>query len=128
MLAENIPVASSPVPIATIDLVQSQETVTPAVWQEPKVLARKTRHQEEQEDVNRPAWALSASPWVTLAFALLQIKETVLVMKTHPPTELQPLQVNTDAREDCGKLSLIQCSHFNAVLCLCFTLSAEGTR
>ncbi|XP_036417962.1 major facilitator superfamily domain-containing protein 6-A [Colossoma macropomum] len=92
MLAENIPVPSSPVPIATIDLVQNQEAETPPVWQEPKLPARKTQHQEEQEDVNKPAWALSVSPWVTIAFALVQIKEVVLMMRTQPPTEVQPLQ------------------------------------
>ncbi|XP_072527301.1 major facilitator superfamily domain-containing protein 6-A [Salminus brasiliensis] len=92
MLAENIPVPSSPVPIATIDLVQNPEAVTPAVRQEPKLPARKTRHQEEQEDVNRPAWALTVSPWVTIAFALVQIKEMILLLKLHPPTEVQPLQ------------------------------------
>uniref|UniRef100_A0A8B9K2P0 Major facilitator superfamily domain containing 6a n=1 Tax=Astyanax mexicanus TaxID=7994 RepID=A0A8B9K2P0_ASTMX len=92
MLAENIPVPSSPVPIATIDLVQNQETVAPAVRPEPKLPARKTRHQEEQEDVNKPAFALSVSPWVTIAFALVQIKELIVLMKTHPPTEVQPLQ------------------------------------
>ncbi|XP_017537207.1 major facilitator superfamily domain-containing protein 6-A isoform X1 [Pygocentrus nattereri] len=92
MLAENIPVPSSPVPIATIDLVQNQEAETPPVWQEPKLPARKTRHQEDQEDVNKPAWALSVSPWVTIAFALVQIKEVVLMMRTQPLTEVQPLQ------------------------------------
>ncbi|KAI4891734.1 hypothetical protein NFI96_031423 [Prochilodus magdalenae] len=92
MLAENIPVPSSPVPIATIDLVQNQETATPPVWQEPKLPARKTQHQEEQEDGSKPAWAFSVSPWVTMAFALVQIKEVILMMRTQPPTEVQPLQ------------------------------------
>ncbi|XP_066510349.1 major facilitator superfamily domain-containing protein 6-A isoform X2 [Hoplias malabaricus] len=92
MLAENIPVPSSPVPIATIDLVQNQEVETPPVWKEPKLPARKTRHQEEQEDVSKPAWALSVSPWVTIAFAIAQIKEVVVMMKKQPLTEVQSLQ------------------------------------
>ncbi|XP_058237490.1 major facilitator superfamily domain-containing protein 6-A isoform X3 [Hemibagrus wyckioides] len=92
MLAENIPIPSSPVPIATIDLMPNSEVVTPSVQQEAKLPARKTRHQEEQEDGAKPAWALSVSPWVTIAFAVVQIKELIVMRKTHTHTEVQPLQ------------------------------------
>lgn len=92
MLAERIPVPSSPVPIATIDLVQQQsEDVMPRT--EPRLPLKKTKHQEEQEDVNKPAWGISSSPWVTLAYAVYQIKEMVKLSKTHPIPENQPLQV-----------------------------------
>ncbi|KFQ18123.1 Major facilitator superfamily domain-containing protein 6, partial [Merops nubicus] len=92
MLAERIPVPSSPVPIATIDLVQQQsEDVLPRT--EPRLPLKKTKHQEEQEDVNKPAWGISSSPWVTLAYAVYQIKEMVKLSKTNPTAENQPLQV-----------------------------------
>ncbi|KAM8872101.1 major facilitator superfamily domain-containing protein 6-like isoform 1-T1 [Synchiropus picturatus] len=96
MLAENIPIPSSPVPIATIDLVQSH---TPSAHsarppQSTILPVKKTKHQEDQEDVSRPAWVLSASPWVTMAFAIVQIKEMMSLMKGGgPPPETQPLQV-----------------------------------
>ncbi|OXB73477.1 UNVERIFIED_CONTAM: hypothetical protein H355_013378 [Colinus virginianus] len=91
MLAERIPVPSSPVPIATIDLVQQQsEDVMPRT--EPRLPLKKTKHQEEQEDVNKPAWGISSSPLVTLAYAIYQIKEMVKLSKTHPIPENQPLQ------------------------------------
>ncbi|KFW62444.1 Major facilitator superfamily domain-containing protein 6, partial [Pygoscelis adeliae] len=92
MLAERIPVPSSPVPIATIDLVQQQsEDTVPRT--EPRLPLKKTKHQEEQEDVNKPAWGISSSPWVTLAYAVYQIKEMVKLSKTNPTPENQPLQV-----------------------------------
>uniref|UniRef100_A0A8C5UAM8 Major facilitator superfamily domain containing 6 n=1 Tax=Malurus cyaneus samueli TaxID=2593467 RepID=A0A8C5UAM8_9PASS len=91
MLAERIPVPSSPVPIATIDLVQQQsEDIMPRT--EPRLPPKKTKHQEEQEDVNKPAWGISSSPWVTLAYAVYQIKEMVKLSKTNPAAENQPLQ------------------------------------
>ncbi|NXX14879.1 MFSD6 protein, partial [Podargus strigoides] len=91
MLAERIPVPSSPVPIATIDLVQQQsEDIMPQT--EPRLPLKKTKHQEEQEDVNKPAWGISSSPWVTLAYAVYQIKEMVKLSKTNPAPENQPLQ------------------------------------
>ncbi|XP_032920126.1 major facilitator superfamily domain-containing protein 6 isoform X4 [Catharus ustulatus] len=91
MLAERIPVPSSPVPIATIDLVQQQsEDIMPRT--EPRLPPKKTKHQEEQEDVNKPAWGISSSPWVTLAYAVYQIKEMVKLSKTNPTPEIQPLQ------------------------------------
>ncbi|KAK2819493.1 hypothetical protein Q7C36_021139 [Tachysurus vachellii] len=92
MLAENIPIPSSPVPIATIDLMPNSEVVSPSSHQEPKLPARKTRHQEDQEDGAKPAWALSVSPWVTVAFAIVQIKELIVMRKTNTHTEVQPLQ------------------------------------
>ncbi|XP_073504037.1 major facilitator superfamily domain-containing protein 6 [Phyllobates terribilis] len=94
MLAERIPVPSSPVPIATIDLVpQHSENIMPTI--QAKLPPKKTRHQEEQEDVNRPAWGISSSPWVTLAYAFYQIKEMLALAKTMPVSESQPLQKNT---------------------------------
>ncbi|XP_015278190.1 PREDICTED: major facilitator superfamily domain-containing protein 6 [Gekko japonicus] len=91
MLAERIPVPSSPVPIATIDLVQQQtEDILPRP--EPRVPPKKTKHQEEQEDVNKPAWGVSSSPWVTLAYAIYQIKEMVQLSKSNQASESQPLQ------------------------------------
>ncbi|XP_071320804.1 major facilitator superfamily domain-containing protein 6-A-like [Trachinotus anak] len=96
MLAENIPVPSSPVPIATIDLVQSQNAVnSPIPARQAAVLpVKKTKHQEDQEDVTRPAWVLSGAPWVTIAFALVQIKEMMNMAKSSgPPPETLPLQV-----------------------------------
>lgn len=97
MLAENIPVPSSPVPIATIDLVQSQTTGgSPAPTRPAAILpVKKTKHQEEQEDVMRPAWVLSGAPWVTIAFAIVQIREMMSLAKSDGPArESQPLQVN----------------------------------
>lgn len=78
MLAENIPVPSSPVPIATIDLVRNN---TESAAPESKAPAKKSRAQEEQEDVNKPAWVVSTSPWVTIAFALYQIRDMVAMAK-----------------------------------------------
>ncbi|XP_064881766.1 major facilitator superfamily domain-containing protein 6-A-like isoform X1 [Oncorhynchus nerka] len=97
MLAENIPVASSPVPIATIDLMQNQNQVGVMVPRSnPSPPAKKTKHQEEQEDVNRPAWVLSGSPWVTIAFAVCQIREMYCMAKSSLPSETQPLQEQND--------------------------------
>ncbi|KAM3667564.1 major facilitator superfamily domain-containing protein 6 isoform 2-T3 [Ammospiza maritima maritima] len=99
MLAERIPVPSSPVPIATIDLVQQQsEDIMPRT--EPRLPPKKTKHQEEQEDVNKPAWSISSSPWVTLAYAVYQIKEMVKLSKTNPTPENQPLQLGKDMEEN----------------------------
>ncbi len=97
MLAENIPVPSSPVPIATIDLVQSQNAAgSPALARQAAALpVKKTKHQEDQEDVTKPAWVLSGAPWVTIAFAIFQIKELMNMAKGDGgPPEFQPLQVN----------------------------------
>uniref|UniRef100_A0A3P8V300 Major facilitator superfamily domain containing 6a n=1 Tax=Cynoglossus semilaevis TaxID=244447 RepID=A0A3P8V300_CYNSE len=98
MLAENIPVPSSPVPIATIDLVPGP---TAAGSLAPNLQAgappfRKTKHQEDQEDSTQPAWMLSGSPWVTFAFAICQIKEMMKLLKSSRPQETRPLQVNED--------------------------------
>ncbi|NXG76064.1 MFSD6 protein, partial [Baryphthengus martii] len=102
MLAERIPVPSSPVPIATIDLVQQQsEDIMPRT--EPRLPLKKTKHQEEQEDVNKPAWGISSSPWVTLAYAVYQIKEMVKLSKTNPTPENQPLQ---KINENCSASSV----------------------
>lgn len=90
MLAENIPVPSSPVPIATIDLVQNQSASQPNL--ESKTPPKKTRHQEEQEDVNKPPWVVSASPWVTIAFALYQIRDMVALSKNKACGESQAPQ------------------------------------
>ncbi|CDQ67573.1 unnamed protein product [Oncorhynchus mykiss] len=96
MLAENIPVPSSPVPIATIDLMQNQSQVGVMVpHPDPRPPAKKTKHQEEQEDVNRPAWVLSGSPWVTIAFTVCQIREMYCMAKSSLPSETQPLQPMT---------------------------------
>lgn len=92
MLAERIPVPSSPVPIATIDLVQQQtEDVMPRL--EPRLPPKKTKHQEEQEDVNKPAWGVSSSPWVTFVYALYQVKEMIQLTRESRASEIQPLQV-----------------------------------
>ncbi|KAM9305582.1 major facilitator superfamily domain-containing protein 6 [Gastrophryne carolinensis] len=92
MLAERIPVPSSPVPIATIDLVpQHTENTMPTM--QVKLPPKKTKHQEEQEDINRPAWGISSSPLVTLAYAFYQIKEMLALSRTSPVSENQPLQV-----------------------------------
>uniref|UniRef100_A0A8D0HDB7 Major facilitator superfamily domain containing 6 n=1 Tax=Sphenodon punctatus TaxID=8508 RepID=A0A8D0HDB7_SPHPU len=94
MLAERIPVPSSPVPIATIDLVhQHSEDIMPRP--EPRLPAKKTKHQEDQEDVNKPAWGISSSPWVTLAYAIYQIKEMVQLSKNNQAAEVQSLQVTS---------------------------------
>ncbi|XP_063733928.1 major facilitator superfamily domain-containing protein 6-A isoform X2 [Eleginops maclovinus] len=95
ILAENIPVPSSPVPIATINLVQNQSGAgSPALTRSPAALpVKKTKHQEDQEDVSRPAWVLSGAPWVTVAFAIVQVKEMMKMRKNGaPPSETQPLQ------------------------------------
>ncbi|XP_012583236.1 PREDICTED: major facilitator superfamily domain-containing protein 6 isoform X2 [Condylura cristata] len=93
MLAERIPVPSSPVPIATIDLVQQQtEDVMSRI--EPRLPPKKTKHQEEQEDVNKPAWGVSSSPWVTFVYALYQIKEMIQLTRENRASEIQPLQLH----------------------------------
>ncbi|KAM9032255.1 major facilitator superfamily domain-containing protein 6 [Sarcophilus harrisii] len=98
MLAERIPVPSSPVPIATIDLVQQQaEDIMPRL--EPRLPPKKTRHQEEQEDVNKPAWGVSSSPWVTFVYALYQIKEMIQLTRTSRASEIQPLQGTNENQE-----------------------------
>ncbi|XP_014400250.1 PREDICTED: major facilitator superfamily domain-containing protein 6, partial [Myotis brandtii] len=99
MLAERIPVPSSPVPIATIDLVQQQpEDVLPRV--EPRLPPKKTKHQEEQEDASKPAWGVSASPWVTFVYALYQVKEMMLLARESHASEIQPLQGTSENRGD----------------------------
>lgn len=92
ILAENIPVPSSPVPIATIDLVQSQRAISsPAPARQAAAgSVRKTKYQEEQEDVAKPAWMLSGAPWVTIAFAIVQIREMMTVMKSRGPPPGNP--------------------------------------
>ncbi|XP_032362390.1 major facilitator superfamily domain-containing protein 6-A isoform X1 [Etheostoma spectabile] len=114
MLAENIPVPSSPVPIATIDLVQSQTvpgSPTPA-HQAALQPIMKTKHQEEQEDVSRPAWVLSGAPWVTIAFAIVQIKEMMNMVKSRgPPTETHPLQVPNE--QASAEYKAVATSHRN---------------
>lgn len=98
MLAERIPVPSSPVPIATIDLVQQQtEDVIPRI--EPRLPPKKTKHQEEQEDVNKPAWGVSSSPWVTFVYALYQVKEMIQLTRDSRASEIQPLQGTSENRE-----------------------------
>uniref|UniRef100_A0A8C2RK24 Major facilitator superfamily associated domain-containing protein n=1 Tax=Capra hircus TaxID=9925 RepID=A0A8C2RK24_CAPHI len=98
MLAERIPVPSSPVPIATIDLVQQQtEDVMPRT--EPRLPPKKTKHQEEQEDVNKPAWGVSSSPWVTFAYALYQIKEMMQLTRDNRASEIQPLQGTSESQK-----------------------------
>lgn len=99
MLAERIPVPSSPVPIATIDLVQQQtEDVMPRI--EARLPPKKTKHQEEQEDVNKPAWGVSSSPWVTFVYALYQIKEMMQLTRDSRASEIQPLQETSEHREN----------------------------
>lgn len=88
MLAENIPVPSSPVPIATIDLVNSSSTGTSVT----SVAPLKTKHQEDQEDPCRPAWVLSGCPWVTIAFAVVQVKELMQLGTRGQHSETLPLQ------------------------------------
>ncbi|CAL8285094.1 unnamed protein product [Gadus morhua 'NCC'] len=91
MLKENVPVPSSPVPIATIDLVQSSSSSSSSSSVLPM---RKTKHQEQQEDAWRPAWALSGGPWVNMVFALLQVHQ--LVALDPGGRETTPLQVCSD--------------------------------
>ncbi|XP_034462577.1 major facilitator superfamily domain-containing protein 6-A-like isoform X1 [Hippoglossus hippoglossus] len=108
MLAENIPVPSSPVPIATIDLVQSQSEVGSPVHLAAVLPVKKTKHQEDQEDLTQPAWVLSGAPWVTIAFAIFQIKEMMKISKSSgpPPSEVDQLQVlNDGASSEAGPSS-----------------------
>ncbi|XP_008584994.1 PREDICTED: major facilitator superfamily domain-containing protein 6 isoform X3 [Galeopterus variegatus] len=110
MLAERIPVPSSPVPIATIDLVQQQtEDVMPRI--EPRLPPKKTKHQEEQEDVNKPAWGVSSSPWVTFVYALYQIKEMMQLARDNRASEIQPLQGTSENQENslAGRAHPIAC-------------------
>ncbi|KAB0379811.1 hypothetical protein FD755_007595 [Muntiacus reevesi] len=94
-----IPVPSSPVPIATIDLVQQQtEDVLPRT--EPRLPPKKTKHQEEQEDVNKPAWGVSSSPWVTFVYALYQIKEMMQLTRDSRASEIQPLQGTSENQKN----------------------------
>ncbi|XP_051880255.1 major facilitator superfamily domain-containing protein 6-B [Pristis pectinata] len=95
MLAERIPVPSSPVPIATIDLVQHHsDSIMPHL--ETKRPLKKTKYQEEQEDVTKPAWAISSSPWVTIVFALYQVMEMAKLAKTDAAIQHQVLQEAND--------------------------------
>ncbi|XP_070711696.1 major facilitator superfamily domain-containing protein 6-A-like [Pempheris klunzingeri] len=115
MLAENIPVPSSPVPIATIDLVQSHNAAgsPAAARQASSVPVKKTKHQEEQEDVTRPAWVLSGAPWVTIAFAIFQIKEMMNMAKIGgPPPETHPLQVPNE--QAAAEYEAVATSHGNS--------------
>lgn len=102
MLAENIPIPSSPVPIATIDLVQDTADMATPARPEPKLPARKLRHQEEQEDLCKPAWVASGSPWVTVTLAFYQIREMFVMATAYPPVEVQPLQVAKRRIGKCG--------------------------
>ncbi|KAJ8004629.1 hypothetical protein DPEC_G00138300 [Dallia pectoralis] len=90
MLAENIPVPSSTVPIATINIVQSDSSVATAQPQ------KKTKHQEDLEDGSKPAWVVSASPWVTLTFALQQIREMSTRNRSGPDNNQQQAQEMND--------------------------------
>lgn len=96
ILAENIPVPSSPVPIATIEVQSQSPSRSPSLRRPAAVTpVKKTKFQEEQEDATKPAWVLSGSPWVTLAFALLQIWDAVSEGRSkRPPAESESLQVN----------------------------------
>jgi MFS family permease len=110
MLAERIPVPSSPVPIATIDLVQQQtEDVMQRI--EPRLPPKKTKHQEEQEDVNKPAWGVSSSPWVTFVYALYQVKELIQLTRDNRASEIQPLQETSENWENspAGRVQHIPC-------------------
>lgn len=56
---------------------------------------KKTKHQEDQEDVNKPAWMLSGAPWVTIAFAIVQIREKMMTERNgEAQRDAQSLQVN----------------------------------
>lgn len=83
-------------------------TVTPTAVRSPASLnqqlavspLRKTKHQEDQEDVTKPAWVLSGAPWVTIAFAVVQIREMMaLAKKSGLPADNRSLQVGRSARE-----------------------------
>ncbi|KAF6715468.1 Major facilitator superfamily domain-containing protein 6 [Oryzias melastigma] len=114
ILAENIPVPSSPVPIATIDLVQNQNqsAVDSPIPARPAtaLLLKKTKHQQDQEDPMKPAWVLSGAPWVTIAFAIVQIREMIsLKRSSRPATEDQALEVTDQAppeSQEAGKASI----------------------
>ncbi|XP_026872259.2 major facilitator superfamily domain-containing protein 6-B isoform X2 [Electrophorus electricus] len=106
MLAENIPVPSSPVPIATISLAQNQEESVPRT--ETKAPAQKTGYQEQQEDVSRPGWVVSTSPWVSIAFALYQIRDIVAKTKDNPTAGEETTQVSCEQEStatSCGESS-----------------------
>ncbi|XP_072334456.1 major facilitator superfamily domain-containing protein 6-B isoform X2 [Scyliorhinus torazame] len=113
MLAERIPVPSSPVPIATIDLVQHHsDSMMPHL--ETKLPLKKTKYQEDQEDVTKPAWAISSSPWVTIAFAFYQVIEMVKLAKTNTTIEHHVLQVtegvpDTDAAIEMERKETAAC-------------------
>ncbi|XP_078407992.1 major facilitator superfamily domain-containing protein 6-B [Cetorhinus maximus] len=111
MLAERIPVPSSPVPIATIDLVQHHsDNMMP--YLETKLPLKKTKYQEEQEDVTKPAWAISSSPWVTIAFAFYQVVEMVKLAKTNATIEHQMLQEENDCPVSSDTLPIECPPHF----------------
>lgn len=96
MLAENILVPSSPVPIATIDLVQNQRQLETRVETNTNCATapavKKTKFQEEQEDVSKPAWVVSTSPWVTMSYAVYQIKDMMSTLRSNRPAEEPRLQ------------------------------------
>ncbi|XP_041056246.1 major facilitator superfamily domain-containing protein 6-like [Carcharodon carcharias] len=111
MLAERIPVPSSPVPIATIDLVQHHsDSMMPHL--ETKLPLKKTKYQEEQEDVTKPAWAISSSPWVTIAFAFYQVVEMVKLAKTNATIQHQILQEENDCPVSADTLPIRCPPHF----------------
>ncbi|XP_013888254.1 major facilitator superfamily domain-containing protein 6-A isoform X2 [Austrofundulus limnaeus] len=107
ILAENIPVPSSPVPIATIDLVENHSTPgrPNPPCQTTIVPIMKTKHQEEQEDSTRPAWVLSGVPWVTIAFALVQIRELMNLKKGSPAENQQDSNNPVLAKYNVGSMS-----------------------
>lgn len=83
--------------------MQSHSTLGGSVQvQPPAVLPiRKTKHQEEQEDVTRPAWVLSGAPWVTIAFAIVQVRDMMTLVKNSGPSpDAHSLQV---------KISCVRC-------------------
>lgn len=50
--------------------------------------------------MTKPAWVLSGAPWVTIAFAVVQIREMMaLAKKGGPPSDTRSLQVGQSAME-----------------------------
>ncbi|XP_023670603.1 major facilitator superfamily domain-containing protein 6-like isoform X1 [Paramormyrops kingsleyae] len=82
--------SSGSVSIATINLTREPQTLQP----EPP---RKRKHQEEQEDRDMPPWAFTVSPWVTMAFTIFHVLETIKMAKRRALVDTQdPQQVTND--------------------------------
>ncbi|XP_048834723.1 major facilitator superfamily domain-containing protein 6-A-like isoform X2 [Brienomyrus brachyistius] len=82
-------VSSGSVSIATINLTREPRTLR-------QESPRKRKHQEEQEDRSMPPWAFTVSPWVTMAFTIFHVLETIKMAKRRALEHTQNTQETSD--------------------------------